>query len=71
MRIVTLALLVLVIVPAWASEPGQPLDCSDWVFLEEVGQTLGHKDVQTNRRVYARIDEGVRRWVSEIVTREL
>ena len=20
--------------PAWASEPGQPLDCSDWVFLE-------------------------------------
>ena len=22
------------ILPVWASEPGQPMDCSDWVFLE-------------------------------------
>ena len=27
-----LAILAVVWVPAWASEPGQPLDCSDWVF---------------------------------------
>jgi hypothetical protein len=32
MRIVTLALLVLFVLPVSASEPGQPLDCSDWVF---------------------------------------
>ena len=22
------------LLPAWASNPGEPLDCSDWVFLE-------------------------------------
>lgn len=31
MRIVTFAFLVLFMLPAWASEPGQPIDCSDWV----------------------------------------
>lgn len=31
MRIVTFALLVLFLVPTWASQPGRPLDCSDWV----------------------------------------
>ena len=29
---VTLALLALTFLPAWASNPGEPLDCSDWVF---------------------------------------
>ena len=24
----------LLLLPAWASEPGEPLDCSDWVFVE-------------------------------------
>ena len=24
----------LATLPAWASDPGEPLDCSDWVFLE-------------------------------------
>jgi hypothetical protein len=33
MRIVLRALLVLLFRPVWASEPGQPLDCSDWVLL--------------------------------------
>ena len=28
------AAVVLVVVPVHASEPGEPLDCSDWVFLE-------------------------------------
>ena len=27
-------LFVLCLLPAWASNPGEPLDCSDWVFLE-------------------------------------
>ena len=27
-------LLAVPTLPAWASQPGQPLDCSDWVFLE-------------------------------------
>ena len=26
--------VVLGIVPAWASQPGHPLDCADWVFLQ-------------------------------------
>ena len=26
--------LLLFLMPAWASSPGQPLDCSDWVFVE-------------------------------------
>ena len=35
MRRIVLSVLGLVcLLPAWASEPGQPLDCSDWVFLE-------------------------------------
>lgn len=25
---------ILISCPAWASNPGEPLDCSDWVFLE-------------------------------------
>ena len=33
-RFAVLAALVLVLGPAFASEPGQPLDCSDWVILE-------------------------------------
>lgn len=32
-RIAVVAAVVLVLVPAFASEPGQPLDCSDWVIL--------------------------------------
>jgi hypothetical protein len=34
MRFTALAVLVLSATAAFASEPGQPLDCSDWVFLE-------------------------------------
>jgi len=34
MRFALLFVAVAAIAPAWASEPGQPLDCSDWVFLE-------------------------------------
>ena len=34
MRTLIVVLAVLCFIPAWASEPGQPLDCSDWVFLE-------------------------------------
>jgi len=34
MRIVTFALLVLFVLPTWASEPGQPFDCDDWIFHE-------------------------------------
>ena len=26
--------LVIVSLPAWASNPGEPMDCSDWVFVE-------------------------------------
>ena len=33
MRLIALVLVVAT-VPAWASNPGEPLDCSDWVFLE-------------------------------------
>ena len=29
-----LLLLMVVSLPVWASNPGEPLDCSDWVFLE-------------------------------------
>ena len=29
-----LTVAVVCLLPAWASEPGEPLDCSDWVFLE-------------------------------------
>jgi hypothetical protein len=33
-RILTvLALAAAFLSPAWASNPGEPLDCSDWVFL--------------------------------------
>ena len=28
------ALVVLAALPAWASEPGEPIDCSDWVALQ-------------------------------------
>ena len=35
MRYVLAGLAIgICLVSAWASEPGQPLDCSDWVFLE-------------------------------------
>ena len=34
MRKPLIVLAVLCLLPAWASEPGEPLDCSDWVFLE-------------------------------------
>ena len=35
MRYATGVLLVVAcVLPAWASEPGQPLDCSDMVFTE-------------------------------------
>ena len=34
MRRPLIVLAVLCLLPARASEPGQPLDCSDWVFLE-------------------------------------
>ncbi len=27
-------LAVLCLLPAWASEPGEPLDCDDWTILE-------------------------------------
>jgi len=26
--------IALFLLPAWASEPGEPVDCDDWVFLE-------------------------------------
>ena len=32
--VLPLFLLASCLMPAGASEPGQPLDCSDWVFLE-------------------------------------
>ncbi len=34
-------LLVTLLLPVFASEPGQPLDCSDWVFLEP-GYSCSH-----------------------------
>jgi hypothetical protein len=34
MRTVLSAVVALLVLPAWASDPGEPLDCSDWVFLE-------------------------------------
>jgi hypothetical protein len=34
-------LLVITFIPAWASNPGEPLDCSDWVFLEP-GYSCSH-----------------------------
>ena len=34
MRTLIVVLAVLCFLPVFASEPGQPLDCSDWVFLE-------------------------------------
>ncbi|MHC4089481.1 MAG: hypothetical protein ACYSVY_04240 [Planctomycetota bacterium] len=33
-RIVLFFVVPLLLLPVWASEPGEPLDCSDWVFLE-------------------------------------
>ena len=30
MRFSTVAILIAFVIPAWASSPGQPLDCSDW-----------------------------------------
>lgn len=33
-RSLILSLLALVCLPAWTSEPGEPLDCSDWVFFD-------------------------------------
>src|SRR5437764_835860 len=34
-RIALLALIsAICLAPAWASQPGHPLDCDDWVFLE-------------------------------------
>ncbi len=33
-RIAVAFAVVLILGPVFASEPGQPLDCSDWVFLE-------------------------------------
>ena len=29
-RFLLCAISCLLLLPAWASEPGQPLDCSDW-----------------------------------------
>jgi hypothetical protein len=34
MRIAAVLLVAFACSGAFASEPGQPLDCSDWVFLE-------------------------------------
>ena len=34
MRTPLIVLAVLCFIPSWASEPGQPLGCSDWVFNE-------------------------------------
>ena len=34
MRKPLIVLAVLCFIPSWASEPGQPLDCGDWVILE-------------------------------------
>ena len=34
MRYALCLLSTLLLLPTWASEPGNPLDCSDWVFLE-------------------------------------
>jgi hypothetical protein len=34
MRLTVALLAIAVLSPALASQPGQPLDCSDWVFLE-------------------------------------
>jgi len=31
---IILAIAVAFLSPAWASNPGEPLDCSDWVFVE-------------------------------------
>ena len=42
----------------------------DGATLEQVGQTLGHKDPRTTRR-YARLDEASRIAVTELVTRRL
>ena len=33
-RVAIVFTLIVALTPAFASEPGQPLDCSDWVFLE-------------------------------------
>ena len=33
-RFVMVVVVALVLAPAFASNPGEPLDCSDWVFLE-------------------------------------
>ena len=35
-RTITLTVLLLLLVgsTAWASEPGQPMDCADWVMVE-------------------------------------
>ncbi len=34
MRRLLYLLVVVCLLPAWASEPGQPLDCSDVIFNE-------------------------------------
>ena len=34
MRTLIVVLAVLCFIPSWASDPGGPHDCSDWVFLE-------------------------------------
>ncbi len=33
-RLFAASILIVAVLPALASEPGQPLDCSDWVFVE-------------------------------------
>ena len=33
-RLFAAAVVLVAVLPALASEPGQPLDCSDWVFVE-------------------------------------
>ena len=40
--------LVVLLSPAWASEPGEPLDCDDWVFLEP-GLSCTDMDCAGNR----------------------
>ena len=34
MKQLLILLIAAATIPAWASEPGQPLDCSDWVIVE-------------------------------------
>jgi len=73
--VVLVVVLVLVSTAAVGSEPGQPLDCSDWVFLEPgLSCTVRVEDCDSDANPWCDIlhsfldNEGYRYHIREVVT---